>query len=196
MAEINQLQQRQLDAVKRIVASGCDPRNFQMLAVSHYDGDFPRTIDDALAEADLVFRGHVTSTSFKVDPNIRLPVATSTLALDEMLKGTAVSEITLHQVGGPLPQDGGIIGHFQGEPVLLRGDEVLLIAEKRKDRDGYSAVYPLGIYSIRNGAITVPDGSPCDWLHGYSIDDALRIMRASLAGDSQDAAQPCDWSRF
>jgi hypothetical protein len=125
-----------------------------------------------------------------------MPRAVSTLAVDTTLKGNAVSEIVLHVAGGPMPQDGGIIGHLGGQPVLLRGDEILLLAQRRTGRDGYWTVHPLGTYYIRDGLVSVPDHNPCDWLDGYPIDDALKLIEVSLAGDPTYAAQPCDWSRF
>jgi hypothetical protein len=196
IAEIEQAQKRQLEAVTRLVESGCDARNLPMVAIAHYDGDFPKTFDEALARADLVVTGHVTTTSFTVDPNSRLPRGASTLAVETTLKGRDASEITFQQEGGPMPQDGGIIGHFSGAPILLPGDEVLLIAQARADGGGYGSVYPMGIYFIRDGVMSVPDGSPCGWLDGRSVTDALALVRASLSGDSQESAQACDWSRF
>ena len=196
MAEIDQFRKRRFDATSQLIASGCDPRNLPMAALTHNDGAFPHNLGDALQQADLVVTAHVTSTKFSIDQGNPVPTADTTLIVDERLKGDAPREITLFQEGGPIPDNGGLIGIIEGDPVLLRGDDVLLLAQKRTNADGYWSIYPVGKYYIREGVVSVPDGSPCDWINSRSLNDVLRVVRASLSHDSQEAAQPCDWSRF
>jgi hypothetical protein len=196
MAEIDQGRKQAFESTRALIASGCDPRNLPMVAVSHEDGAPPQTFDEALQRADLVVTAHVTRTAFTIAEGDSFPTADTNLNIDVMLKGDAHGEITLYQIGGPIPQNGGIIEILKGDPVLLRGDDVLLLAQKRIGADGYWSLYPVGKYYIRDGAISVPDGSPCDWLDGRSVSDVLRLVRASLAHDTQDAAQPCNWSSF
>jgi hypothetical protein len=196
MAEIDEKRAQRFDAINQLIASGCDPRTLPMVAVSHLDGLPPYTLDEALDKADLVVTAHVTSTTFSIRTGASLPVSESTLSVDVTLKGRAPSEITLYQGGGPLPDNGGIIGYFKGEPVLLRGDEVLLVAQTQTNSVGYRSVYPVGMYYVRAGVISVPDGNPCDWLNGRSLSDVLRLVRGSLSRETQDAEQPCNWSRF
>jgi hypothetical protein len=143
-----------------------------------------------------VVTARVTRTAFSIDSGDAMPSAESTLAVNVTLKGTASPEVTIFQHGGPMPDDGGIIGHFQGDPILLPGDEVLLLAETRASGDGYFPVYPIGTYYTRSGAIVVPDGNPCDWLNGRSTPEVLRLVEEALSHDSREAEQLCDWSRF
>jgi hypothetical protein len=196
MAEIDQSRKQSFESTRALIASGCDPRNLPMVAFSHLDGLPPQTLDEALQRADLVVTAHVTKTAFTIAEGDSSPAAETTLTVDVALKGDAREEITLYQMGGPIAQNGGVIEILKGDPVLLRGDDVLLLAQKRTDVDGYWPLYPVGKYYIRDGRISVPDGSPCDWLDGRSVSDVLRLVRASLAHDTQDAAQRCDWSRF
>ncbi len=195
MAEIDQARKQRFESTRALLASGCDPSNLPMLAVSHLDGLHPKTFNDALQRADLVVTAHVTKTEFTIAEGDSLPTTETTLTVDSMLKGDARGEITLYQRGGPTAQNGGVIEIFKGDPVLLRGDDVLLLAQSRTN-GGYWAVYPVGKYYVRDGAISVPEGNPCDWLDGLPQDDALRLVRAALSDDGEEAARACDWSRF
>ena len=197
MAEIDEFRKRRYESTRALIESGCDPRNLPMVAFTHLDGLPPQTLDEALQRADLVVTAHVTSTMFTVsESNLPFPLAVSMLTVDSTMKGRSSREIILYDQGGPVPDQGGVIGIMSGNPVLLRGDEVLLLAQKRTDGDGYWSVYPVGKYYLRGGIVYVPDGSPCDWISGRSTTDVLRLVRASLSHDTEEAAQTCDWSRF
>jgi hypothetical protein len=196
MAEIDGFRKKRYESTRALIASGCDPRNLPMVAVSHLDGGPPQTFDAALDRADLVVIAHVIRTTFSVNEANPIPNAFTTLAVDQPLKGGAQERILLYQAGGPIPDYGGIVGIFEGDPVLFPGDEVLLLAQKRTNADGYWSVCPVGKYYIRDGAVSVPAGSPCDWLNGRSTSDLLQLVSASLSHATQEAVQPCDWSRF
>ncbi len=196
MAEIDEFRKRRFDAISELIASRCDPRDLPLVAVSHADGDHPQTLDEALRHADVVVTARVIKTEFRLNRDVGMPTAHSTLAIDVVLKGNDASEISLYQAGGPMPDNGGIIGHFAGAPILLSGDHVLLIARKRTNGDGYRSSYPVGTYYIRGGVIRVPDSNPCDWLDGRPLSEAVALLRAAISDASDEAAQPCDWSRF
>lgn len=202
MAEIEAGRQRHFDETSKLIASGCDPRNFPMRAISHLDGSPPGTLDEAIARADVVVIAHVTKTAFTLIAGDDQPLAHQTLVVELILKGDATREVILYTIGGPIPDDGGMIGILKGDPVLLGGDRVLLLATKKTGEPyagEYWPVYPVGKYYIRNGALYAPDGNPCNWIDGLSEGDAIQLIEASLRHKpqgAQDATHGCDWSRF
>jgi hypothetical protein len=144
MAEIDAGRQRAAEFTQRFIDSGCDPRSLSQQAFSHADGNPPRGLDEAIAQADLIVTGRITNTRF-INGEPFNPSAESTLAVDLTVKGTASSQITLVQSGGPVPSsDGGAIGHLEGDPVLLAGDQVILFAKKQSGTDAYVGLYPVG----------------------------------------------------
>ena len=199
MAEIDGAHQRNLDFARRFIASGCDPRSLPLRAISHLDGLPPQGLDEAIAKADLIVTGRIKGTRFALDdsPN-PFPSAESMLMVDLVLKGAAPALITLAQAGGPVPSnDGGAIGHFAGDPVLLPGDEVIVLAMKRSDSDAYFALYPIGKYYVREGVVHTPDGNPCDSIDGLAEADVLQLIRASLQRPLSPAFPlRCNWARF
>ena len=186
MAEIDQGRQRRFDGISTIIASGCDPRSLPMAAVTHNDGGYPQTFDEALRTADLVATAHVTKTTFTIEQaDHEMPHAEALLAIDHKLKGDAPKTIAVYQSGGPMPDYGGIVGYVEGDPILLRGDYILLLARKRTSASGYWTVYPMGTYYIENGVIRA-GGSRCSWATGRSIDDMSDLIRRSLHRKASD----------
>lgn len=197
MTEIDGIRRDRFEATRNLIATGCDPRNLPMVVFSHLDGLPPRNLQEALDRSDLVFTAQVVNTEFSIDEGDPSPSARTVLIPEITMKGDAPSEVVLYQMGGPVPDRGGVVAILLGEPVLFRGDRVLLFVQRRENLDGYRSTYPLGKYYIGDDRIiSVPEGNPCDWLDGRTIEDILSLLRASQSGDTQDAAQPCDWTRF
>ena len=200
MAEIEAGRQRNRDFARVFIASACDLHSLPLRAFSHNDGGFPQSLDEAIEQADIVVTGRVVDTRLTAQDD-RLPfgLADSIVAVDQILKGSVSGEIVLHQEGGPVrTYDGGAIGYLEGDPVLLPGDEVILLAREIPGGGGYSALYPVGKYYIRDGAVHTPDGNPCDSIDGLTEADVFSAIKASLKHKppARSLTGRCNWERF
>jgi hypothetical protein len=162
-------------------ASGCDPRALKQVSVSHLDGDFALTLEDAVARSDAIVIGRVRSLDplDAFSPAGGIPLSTAHVDIAQTLKGTPRRTIDLEQFGGiALQPEGLVLGHM-GAELILPGDEVVLLLEQRSG--AFWALYPLGAVRVRGGAldptVTVP----------YEAGTAIRAMtRAQLLARVQE----------
>lgn len=199
MAEIDAGRKWRLDWMNRYISSGCDPRTLPQVAIGQADGPSYATFGDAVARADTIVIGHVAATIFQTDVNdVSAPLSDATIVVERSLKGPASGEIALHQYGGPAPDDGGQINHFEGDPVFLPGDHVLLLAvsDYLPQSGKYVPLYPVGKYYIRRGAVYAADGNPCEGINGRSMDEVSETITAYISAPPPQGStsNPCDGS--
>ncbi|TAK67413.1 MAG: LuxR family transcriptional regulator [Dehalococcoidia bacterium] len=182
-------------------AAGCDMHKLPAVSGGIYDlYNHPQTLGDAITKGDWVVMGHVTSAVFKSEPDLST-IASSivTVAVDEALKGSITTQVTLKQRGGPTTGYGGIVVFTApGDQLLLQGDDVLLIGSPYGQSSGVYTFFPVGKYMIRDGKVYAVAGNPCNTLDGLAAAEASRIIRDFVRSG---VAEPrlnlrCDWSRF
>ncbi len=201
MAEIEGFRRRRLDWMNAYIAAGCNPRGLPQVATSHADGRGYPTFADAIKQADTIVVGRVTAIVFYTDPNFEdFAVSDATIKVDRALKGDVSGKLVLHQLGGPAPDHGGELNHLSGDPVLLPGDDVLVLAASGSDttEGKYLPLVPVGKYYVRDGSVYAPDGNPCDVIDGRSLNDTIELIAgyANSAASVSVTPQACDWSRY
>jgi DNA-binding CsgD family transcriptional regulator len=198
MTEIAVGQQRNRDWSKRFIAAGCDPHTLSDSTFEVFNpGPTYNSLDQAIAGADVIVRAHVDNTKFSLSGNIDLPNgdvsvndlpnADVSLTVLESLKGDAPQTLVLAQGGGPVPQAyWGALEHPEGFPILLTGDDVILLAQRRPPNAGYPGGYVLlayrGVYYVREGKVFATKDNPCaSAIDGTPLTQEVDLIRASLA---------------
>jgi len=189
MTEIAVGQQQNRDWTSRFIAAGCDPRTLSDLAFEvFYAGSTYNNPDKAIAGADVIVRAHVDDTKFSVNADDNIPNARVSLSVLESLKGEAPRTLVLDQSGGPVRQNyWGGLAHPDGVPVLLTGDEVILLAQRRPPDAGHPGGYYVllpyrGVYYVRDGLVYATKDNPCaSSIDGTPLPQEVDFIRASLA---------------
>lgn len=143
--------------LQNFIRTGQDPRSLPRLEVPAYAAS-PPSLRDAVAESTLIGTGRVMSVNFAPNPSGGMPLATSSVALDRVVKGEPVPTLTIVQLGGPVAQEtGGALAQLNNDELLLPGDDVVLFL----GRDSLGEWRPLpgaGIIFIESG-LAVPEAS-------------------------------------
>ena len=174
--------QAEVEYVRDFVAAATDPRTLPKIAIETFGYIGYSNPDEAIAGADVIVRGHVDSVGFSRSFR-QFGSATITLAVDENLKGDpGGKKIVVRQDGGPVRQEkGGALAYLAGNPILLPGDDVLILAKGSPDK-GYSPLTRVGIYFVRDGRVYTPDGHPCAAvINGAQVSDVLQFIRTSVS---------------
>ncbi len=119
------------------------------------------SLDDLVTKASTIVEADIVASRTYRTPDGKLILTSYTAAVQENLKGSAVSSITVTTVGGRI---GNTVLHVSGMPVFQPGDKAILFLEKS---GAYSTVVGLnqGKFSISNGEVanditglSFPDG--------------------------------------
>jgi hypothetical protein len=158
----DQQKQDQVDAVhaanvrylQSFEASHRDARTLPVIRLDTWQAP-PRSMGAAVTQASLIMHGQVKSVHFIADPTGNLPQMTATVAVADVGKGSAHTTITVRQIGGPVAQPGGkgALVELADEPLMLPGDEVVLLLKEASDGVEYRAVYGAGVQFIKNGKL-------------------------------------------
>jgi hypothetical protein len=188
MTEIAVGQQRNRDWTNRFIAAGCDPHTLSDTTFEvFYPGPTYQNPDQAIAGADVIVRAHVDTTEFSLSGDEQIPNADVSLTVLESLKGDAPQTLVFLQGGGPVPQGyWGGLAHPEGLPILLAGDDVILLAQRRPPNAGYPGGYVLlpyrGVYYVREGKVYATKDNPCaPRIDGTPLSQEVDFIRASLA---------------
>lgn len=139
--------------VRDFVAQHRDPRSLPVSWVTSY-APYPPSVDAAARAATLIVHGIVQTITFDPNPSGGLPYATSQIQVVGVVKGQASPVISVFQLGGPVaPGDGGRLAQLAMDPLVLPGDEVVLLLAKGSAGQLWRPVYGAGVYVVRNGII-------------------------------------------
>lgn len=157
-----------------------DPHKLPVVEVSTYAAP-PVTLSQAEAASALILIGHVQGVAFSSNPGGGMPLSTSTIVVERVLKGTTSSMfITVHQRGGPVAQaQGGALAELDTDKLLLTGDHVLLMLSVTAG-GAYSPLPGAGVNEIdANGRIAPEDSNPFgDQIAGKSVDAFATLIAA------------------
>lgn len=85
-----------------------------------------------------------------------------------------------------MPQaNGGALLHLAGDPILLPGDDVILLL-RRSPENGtgaqrYSPLNHVGVYYVRAGLVYTPKGNPCaSVIDGTPLPRVLAFIRSAV----------------
>lgn len=162
------------------VRSGKDPHELPPLYLSDV-APAANSLEEAAKQADLIVRGRVTKTTFEPGDG-SLALATSTISIRSVIAGTASGEITVLQRGGPVPQDvGGALAQLEGDPVVLPGDEVILLLMSQEKT--FRTVPGGGVFLVTEGRIktikTTQDSTLNVSLNGLAEDLVVQRLKAA-----------------
>src|SRR4029077_1035623 len=108
--------------------------------------------------ADVIVHGTVTSSAVREDAQGRVETV-SVISPIEVVKGAFVGDLTLHQLGGQLPD--GRFFKIWGRPEYRVGSEVLVFAIARLEGDYQTAELMLGKFEVyqdqQNRRFAIPD---------------------------------------
>lgn len=177
--------------------SGVDPRTLAWGELGGLYETSPETVDAAVRESRLVISGVATSVDFRAGGS--LPQTVVTFKVDEVLKGDVGGTIQLVFGGGPMPGpeiqnfEDARIGYWAVEPLLLPGDEaILLLKDYRGNETGLAPQAWTGVNKIENGSVKanlnvgeqVQDLSSSKLrseFHGKTKAELLSLLRAAIA---------------
>jgi hypothetical protein len=123
----------------------------------------------------------VKSTTFQVNPSGGLPVATSVLKVERVLKGqNAAPDVVVRQLGGPVAHfSGGALAELDNDRLLLPNDHVLVMLTQ-----GGSGIYftvaAAGVNEIRSdGKLAAEDSNPfAAAVNGKTVDQLASLIAA------------------
>jgi hypothetical protein len=136
LQQIRSAYEAQAAFVRDFVASDVDPRSLRRDAIEGFSAG-PGTLDEALAESDVVVVGSVTGVTFEPVADQWMGRAISTVDVERTLKGDAAGEIRVVAAGNPAPTAEGSpeLQEIDTAPVLLPGDRVVLMLVKTSGGD-------------------------------------------------------------
>lgn len=175
---VDRVHERNAAFLRDFVRRYGDPRTLPVIKV-HSEGQGPATLQEAISQAPTIVRGMVTDTSFVSNPSGGMPLATASVATVEVIKGNAPVALQVRQQGGPVAQyAGGALTEFDTDPLLLPGDDVILLLVP--GRDGYLHTIPQdGILYVVGDVVRAEDGSPISvQVSGLPVADVLRLLRS------------------
>ena len=139
----------------------------------------PLTLTQALSQATLVVHAKVRAVTFQSNPSRGLPLATATVDVLQTAKGRSAPTITVLQLGGPVAEgSGGALAQLDTDPLLLPGDDVLLLLHPSPAAPGlYRTVIGAGVTEITHGTVRAQDGNPFGaQITGQTVPDLLALM--------------------
>jgi len=174
---VDQTHERNDEFLRDFVRRQGDPRTLPVIKV-HSEEIPPATLATAVRQAQIIVRGKVMNTSFAVNPQGGMPLATATVATLQAVKGDVPESFQVRQLGGPVAQyQGGALVQLDGDPLLLPGDDVILLL--RLGPDGTLRTLPGGgILYVVGDLVRAEDGSPISTeVNGLKVADVLHTLR-------------------
>lgn len=174
---ISQLKDRNANWVQDFVDQHRDPRSLPVVEFPTWSAG-ATSLDAAREESAVVIAGTVVSTTYVPDPN-GLTESAATVVVKRVVKGAVPSTIEVRQVGGPgWSPGGGELQQLEGDPLLLPGQEVLLLLGPEGTGGAYRTIYGAGVYLVEAGGIQAPDSNAfAASVNGLSVDAALALLR-------------------
>jgi len=172
------------DWLNEFVAEGRDPRELPLAIIEVDSWGPPMTLPRAQREAQFVIQGRVLSTSYFSDARaLGNPYSIATVEVDRVVKGKIrASTIEVLQGGGPVsnPQ-GGSLSQFPGDPLLLPGDNVILLlipawSDRERALGRYQTVYEAGIYLVTDAGVFANTTALAGVVSGRSPDEVLALF--------------------
>jgi len=156
LAEHSAAHAQQGKFLEEFMASGKDPRALERISIRSY-GAPVRSLDESASRASHIIAGAVTDVSYTDGENGSLPRSQAKVAIRQLVKGEGLQpEITVFQLGGPVPSNGGRLAQIETDELLLPGDEVVLLLTSE---DGeFRALPGAGVIFFQNG-VSVPEKS-------------------------------------
>ena len=156
-----------------------DPRSLPVIEVQTF-APAPPTLKQALSQATLVVHATVRTVTFQANPGGGMPLAAATVDVVQAAKGRPAPVLTVLQLGGPVAGGaGGALAQLGTDPLLLPGDDVLLLLRPSPAAPGlYRTVCGAGVNKISNGTVRAQDGNPFGaQITGRSVPGLLTAMR-------------------
>jgi hypothetical protein len=135
------------------IARHADPHSLPAAWIASYAAA-PTDIKTAVADADVIVHAKVQSVAFQTNPSGGLPLAQSELEVLETLKGQSDSAISVLQLGGPRAAFGGRMAQLQMDPLVLPGDEVVVLLKRNAAGRSMRTVTGAGAFFVQGGAIS------------------------------------------
>jgi hypothetical protein len=167
--------------------SGIDPRSLEWVELLGDFGPPVDTLDKAVDAAALIVSGMATNVEFLPGAH-GLGEARVTFAVDAVVKGAGLmsdNEAVVVFGGGPHPDPTGeskaLMGYFAPAPLLLEGDQaVLLLKSSGKSPGTYVAVPSYGVNKVVSSTVTATEGSPVEGLfNGKLPEEVLGFLDAA-----------------
>lgn len=160
------------------VAQRRNPHSLPVIEVQTYAPP-PLTMMQALSQATLIVHAKVRTVTFQTSPGGGMPLATATVDVLQTAKGRSAPVVTVLQLGGPVAEGtGGALAQLDTDPLLLPGDDVLLLLQPSPAAPGlYRTVNGAGVNKITDGTVRAQDGNPFGaQITGRSVPGLLTAM--------------------
>jgi hypothetical protein len=162
--------------LRNFVAQHRDAHSLPVGSLDTY-GAPPTNLAAAVTAADLVVHGKVQLVDFETNPSGGMPIATAEVRVLDTLKGHAVRLIAVGQLGGPVAREnGGVLVQFRMSPLILPGDEVVLLLNQVGAAEPFRVVLG-GVYFVRNGSVV---GEPAEH-YGINGEPVQQFLNRLLA---------------
>lgn len=174
---IDQFKERNFKWAQDFSDQGRDPRALPVVDFPTYSGG-ASSIEEARAASDVVVVGTVISTTYEPDLD-GLTHSIATVRVESVAKGDAPATIQVLQVGGPAWNEaGGELQQLEGDPLLLPGQDVMLVLTAGNVESEFQTVYGAGVYLITSGKVEAPhDSAVASQVDGLSLDAALALFK-------------------
>jgi hypothetical protein len=177
-AIVAQAHARNARYLRDFAAQRRDPHSLPVIEIPSFAPP-PLTLTQALSQATLVVHATVRAVAFRANPGGGLPLATATVGVLQTAKGLSAPTVTVLQLGGPVAEgSGGALAQLDTDPLLLPGDDVLLLLRPSPAAPGlYRTVIGAGVNEITNGTVRAQDGNPFGArITGRTVPDLLAAM--------------------
>jgi hypothetical protein len=153
-AEVNAAHAANNQFLHEFEAQHRDPHSLPTVWIESW-ATAPATLNSAAQDADLIVHGKVENVTFAPNPSGGMPRSTAVIRVIGSVKGQPLRLITVDQMGGPVAQtpNGGLV-QFDKAPLILPGDEVVLLLRQGAAGEPLHEVYGAGAYLVHSGAIS------------------------------------------
>ncbi|HCF99717.1 MAG TPA: hypothetical protein DEV93_04145 [Chloroflexi bacterium] len=153
-AEVNAAHAANNQFLHEFEAQHRDPHSLPTVWIESW-ATAPVTLNLAAQNADLIVHGRVGNVAFAPNPSGGMPLSTAVVRVIGVVKGQPPQSVTVDQMGGPVAQKpNGALVQFDKAPLLLPGDEVVLLLRRGATGEPLHEVYGAGAYFVHSGAIT------------------------------------------
>jgi hypothetical protein len=177
-AIVAQAHARNVRYLHEFVAQRRDPHTLPVIEVQTF-APAPLTMKQALSQATVVVHARVRTVTFQASPGGGMPLAAATVDVLQTAKGRPAPTVTVLQLGGPVAEGaGGALAQLDTDPLLLPGDDVLLLLQPSPAAAGvYRTVTGAGVNKITGGIVRAQDGNPFGaQITGRSVPGLLAAM--------------------
>lgn len=115
---------------------------FAYFSPAHAASVLPLYLEEMIDTAAVAFEGTCTGNRSERDPATRLVVTYTTFEVRDVLKGTVGPTRVIKQVGGSLPDDGGLQYRVEGVPTFTVGEDYVVFLAGESSA-GFSS--PIGL---------------------------------------------------